>query len=243
MKSRVIMAIAITVCLYSGAAAQKLPSEFSYTILKEGKLIGTSTTQVETGENTYIFTTNTQVEFGQFDLDLTTRTEVDNKSFLVRKFTYDGIRVEKIIEGEFVIEGATVGGWTSDDGVKTPYSRSARVPRVLLLEDYVMSHEVVIANAFMAGDDDPAAFGLFMPSSGNIAPVQIAKGSISALESETQEAICTKLVVAISGSSAFASYFDPDRGLPVYIAFPAVMVEVFLDDFYGDTPISRFREK
>lgn len=73
--------------------------------------------------------------------------------------------------------------------------------------------------------------------------VQITKGSVSALESMTQEAICTKLVIAIQGSSPFASYFDPESGLPVYLAFPTALVEVFLDDFYGDVPISRYREK
>jgi hypothetical protein len=243
MKSTVILAIVIMVCLSSGAAAGTLPSEFSYTILKEGKQIGTSTTRVETGKNTYIFATNTLLDFSPFELDLNTTTEVDNKSFVVRKFTYDGVRMGKIIEGEFVINGAAIDGWTSDDGDKTPYSRTSDFPRVLLLEDYVMCHEVIIANAYTASGEDPAEFGLFMPTSGNITTVQITKGSVTALESETQEAICTKLLVAMGGSSAFASFFDPERGLPVYLAFPAANVEVFLDDFYGDTPISRFRDK
>jgi len=243
MKSTVIVAIALVVFLFTGVlAAGPLPSEFSYTILKEGKQIGTSASQVESGKNTIVFTTNTQLSFSEFELDINTRTEVDSKTFIVRNITYDGIRMGKIIEGEFVIEGATVDGWTSDDGNQTPYTRNADFPRVLLLEDYVMCHEVIIANAYMATGEDAAEFGLFMPSSGMIVPVKIAAGSVTALESETQEAICTKILVAMGGSSAFASFYDPKRGLPVYLAFPAAMVEVFLDDFYGDTPISRFRE-
>jgi hypothetical protein len=114
---------------------------------------------------------------------------------------------------------------------------------VIVLEDYVMSHEVIIANAYVASGANPAEFGLLFPSSGNITPVEITKGSVTALESETQEAICTKLLIAMGGSSAFASFYDPERGLPVYIAFPSVAVEVFLDDFYGDAPVSRFRER
>ncbi len=243
MKSTVIVTIVLVVFLFSGvSAAGPLPSEFSYTILKEGKQIGTSATQVESGKKTVVFTTNTQLEFDQFELDLNTRTEVDSKTFVVQKITYDGIRMGKIIEGEYVIEGAAVNGWTSEDGNQTPYTRHAEVPRVLLLEDYVMCHEVIIANAHMATGEDVSEFGLLMPSSGMMISVQIGAGSVTALESETQEAICTKLVVAMSGSQAFASFYDPKRGLPVYLAFPAAMVEVFLDDFYGDTPISRFRE-
>ena len=51
------------------------------------------------------------------------------------------------------------------------------------------------------------------------------------------------VLIAMGGSNAFASFYDPGRRLPVYIAFPSVAVEVFLDEFYGDTPVSRFREK
>jgi hypothetical protein len=73
--------------------------------------------------------------------------------------------------------------------------------------------------------------------------VQISKGSDVALESETEEAVCGKLVVSIQGSAAFVSYFDPKRNLPVYLAFPETATEVFLYDFFKDEPVSRYRAK
>ncbi len=118
MKSTVIVTIVLVVFLFSGvSAAGPLPSEFSYTILKEGKQIGTSATQVESGKKTVVFTTNTQLEFDQFELDLNTRTEVDSKTFVVQKITYDGIRMGKIIEGEYVIDDLILHEITAEGAI------------------------------------------------------------------------------------------------------------------------------
>jgi hypothetical protein len=242
MKAAVVLAIVFFLLWAAGADAGELPDNFSYTIIKEGKRVGQTTTNVEIKDGICVFSSVTEVEFGEFALDVTTVTEMDAETFTARKFSYQGIRNEKLVEGEFVIEDKTIEGWTQENEFKTPYSYVSQFPGVLMLEDYVICHEAMIANAFMAGDNDPARFGLLMPSAGHTSFIEIAKGSVSSLESEISEAICTKLVVSVSGSSPFASYFDPERSLPVYIAFPAALVEVFLDDFWGDAPVSRYRE-
>jgi hypothetical protein len=243
MKAAVVLAIVFSLLWSVGASAGELPESFSYTVIKEGKRVGQTVTSVETRDGLHVFSSVTEVEFDDFSLDVTTTTAMDAETFTARKFSYQGIRNDKLIEGEFIFDGKDIEGWTEEDGVKTPCSRVSSADGVLVLEDYVICHEVMIANAFVAQSKDPARFGLLMPSAGHPTSVEISKGSVSSLESETREAICTKLIVSISGSSPFASYFDPERSLPVYIAFPSVLVEVFLDEFWGDTPISRYRGK
>ena len=71
--------------------------------------------------------------------------------------------------------------------------------------------------------------------------LSVISASEISFESNIKETTCTKIVLTIEGGSGFASYFDEARGLPVYLAFPASNTEVFLDEFFGDEPVTRYR--
>jgi hypothetical protein len=236
--SLVILAAAAT----AGLSEAKLPPKFDYIIYVKGKYAGKCSTTVSETAETYVFESHTTVMSGEQNMDLESTTEVDKETFLPVKFTYDGDLRKKVVGGETTIEGREATIITDIDDANYTATRVSK-QSILLLEDYVMSHEVVIARAYWASGEDPARFGLLSPSISNLTSMEISKGSELSFESETKEAYCIKLVVSIKGGSAFASYYDPERGLPVYLAFPGTATEVFLDEFFDGKPVSRYREE
>ena len=241
MKRDVLISVAILSAASAELLAGKLPPEFTYIIYVKGKDAGKSTTKVIKTADTYIFESRTEVATDQLSLNLNTRTEVDKKTFLPIRFTYDGSNQQQIVEGETTIEGNEATCVVRVDGEQFTSSRMSKHP-LLLLEDFVMAHEVVIARAFWESGEDPAQFGLLFPSLSNLTSVQISKSSELAFESENKETYCVKLIVSLTGGAPFASYYDPERGLPVYLAFPSASTEVFLDEFFDGQPVSRYRE-
>ena len=241
MKRIILISVAILSAAVAEVLAGKLPSEFTYIIYVRGKDVGRSTTKVVETAETYVFESQTEVAIDQFSLDLNTRTEIDKKTSLPVRFTYKGTKQQQAVEGETTIEGNEATCHVGLDGEQFTSSRVSQFP-LLLLEDYVMAHEVVIARAFWESGEDPAQFGLVIPSASNLTSVRISKSSELAFESENKEAYCVKFIVSLTNGSPFASYYDPERGLPVYLAFPASSTEVFLDEFFDGQPLSRYRE-
>jgi hypothetical protein len=241
MSKYLLIVLIIVLATTTVASAQKLPPSFSYTIYVRGEPAGKSATTVKETADAYIFDSHTTVKYGEFALDLKTRTEADKETYLVRDFSFKGTKMEAQIEGEVTIDGKSVFGQIIENGQASPVEKVWDQPQIIVFENYVIAHEILLVRAFLAGGSDPAKFGLYMPSVTVITGADVGKGSELAIESETQEAICDKILVSIQNSSAFASYYDPQRGLPVYLAFPATLTEVFLDDFFEDHPVSRYR--
>jgi hypothetical protein len=52
-----------------------------------------------------------------------------------------------------------------------------------------------------------------------------------------------KLIVIISGAEPFESHVDPVRGVPVYIRFPTSQAEAFLDEVFGENPVTYYSTK
>jgi hypothetical protein len=52
-----------------------------------------------------------------------------------------------------------------------------------------------------------------------------------------------KLVVIIRGAEPFESHVDPARGVPVYIRFPTSQAEAFLDEVFGENPVTFYSAK
>ena len=241
MKIVLWISAAILCAASAQSLAGKLPSEFTYIIYFKGKDVGKTTTKVAETAETYVLESQTKVAAEGLELDLNTKTVVDKETFLPVSFTYAGSSQQKTVEGETTIEGNEATCVVGVDGEQFSSSRVSKQP-LLLLEEYVMSHEVVLAKAFWESGEDRAEFGLLFPSQANLTSVQISKGSELAFESEKEETYCVKFIVSITNGAPFASYYDPERGLPVYLAFPSSSTEVFLDEFFDGKPLSRYRE-
>lgn len=222
------------------AWAGELPPEFSYIIYVEGERAGTSTTKVSDSGDSYVFESKTVVKKGEFSLDLSTRTEVDKRSFLPVSVSVMGEKMGNEVSGKTQILGMEATFKIEVDGEEFTSKRTSNHP-ILLLEDYVMAHEVIIARAFWESGEKHAKYGVAFPSMGSLTTSEVGRESEVLFESESKEAYCVKLVVSLQNSSPFASYFDPERGIPVYLAFPGTSTEVFLDEFFDGKPISRYR--
>lgn len=241
MMKYVLIILALLIALAPGASANSLPSEFSYTILIEGKESGKSQTKVTETSDRLIFDTNSFVNFGEYKLEINTRVEADKKTSQILKFSYEGEKPGILMGGEAIVSGDTIHGFSVENGVEYPVSRVSTHPNPVFLEDYVMVCQVLLARAYFNAKEDPWATSVFLPTSWIVNDrLVIAKAADAYLESDIKETTCTKLQVQFSGSHAFVSFFDHKRGLPVYLAFPGTNTEAFLDEFYGDTPVSRY---
>jgi hypothetical protein len=225
----------------AAASASELPSEFTYIIYVEGQQIGISKSKVTETADAFVIESHTEITSDPLMLEIDSRTVLDKTTLLPREFYYEGQKQVKKIDGSVVIEENQASCTTGEDVEQYAATRVSRHPQILILEEYVMAHEVAIAAAFKKTGLTRAEFGLLYPSIAKMTTVTVIKSSELAFESETKEAYCEKIVVAVQGSSPFASYFDPERNLPLYIAFPGSFTEVFLDEFFDGKPVSRFR--
>ena len=242
MKNVLLFAAALLAIASVAESAGNLPPEFSYTIYVEGQEVGRSTTKVTEEAGVYVFDTSTDLAFNDFKLSLDTRTVVDNKTFLPLSFTYTGDKMGTLLDGETTITGNEATCVTGEHGQSYTSTRTSTHPDVLLFEEYVMDHEVIIARAFWEGGPEGKDYGILFPSSARMSAASIGKGSELSFESDTKEAYCVKLIISLQGGSPYASYYDPERGLPVYLAFPGTSTEVFLDEFFDGKPVSRYRK-
>jgi hypothetical protein len=241
MRHALLLSVAVLATAAPARATGGLPPEFSYTVYIEGQVAGSCSTTVTETTDTYVMESQTAVHHRELVVELDSKTVVDKQSFLPRRFSYEGLINGKIVSGETGIEGKNASVVMEQDGERYTASRESKHP-ILFLEEFVMAHEVVIARAFWESGNDNGRYGLLFPSGSNLTYVDITKSSELAFESETQEAYCVKFIVSIQGSTPFASYYDPERGVPVYLAFPGVATEVFLDEFFEGKPVSRYRE-
>jgi len=239
---RIAVAILLTLVAAGPVAAGQLPEEIGYTIYVLGKRAGHSRMHVTYAGDTVTLESNTRIDFDGYKLSYESKTVADAKTYQVRSFEFSGNKAGTPIEGNVRVEddavsGRVVAGEYPQEGI-----RRARHGAIVFLEDYVMSHEVLIARFHAGTGKREAGYDVFQPSSFMMGALGVISASELAVESNFKEAICTKIVLTLDGGAGFASYYDEERGLPVYLAFLGTQTEVFLDEFYGDEPVTRYRE-
>jgi hypothetical protein len=235
------LALLVTALPMSGAHAGTLPPKIEYTIYMNGERVGHTTIRTSETADAIVLESNLEAHFSSFDMNLTCRTEADKKTFLVRNFEYQGTKGGMDFKGVFDAVGDSLHFTVTTDSVTKDDYRIAPDERNLVIEDYVFEHQALLALAVLRSGERIQDYGLVFPSAVALTTCTVGDASKASLESDTAELICTKIVVAISGSDPYASYYDPTRHVPVYIAFPQTNVEVFLDEFFGKTPVSNYR--
>jgi hypothetical protein len=130
-------------------------------------------------------------------------------------------------------------GYLKDKHLRMPQ------PRSLLFEDWVMEHEILLALTQAASPNKSDNYGLVFTSSFSPAEVTAGYTGDVLVEAGSQSLTARKLVVIIRGAQPFESHVDPVRGVPVYIRFPQSLTEIFLDEVFGENPVTFFstREK
>jgi hypothetical protein len=103
-----------------------------------------------------------------------------------------------------------------------------------------MELEILLAQTQAASKHPSDTYGLIF--AGSFLPADLVAGYTGdvLVEAGDRSLAARKLEVVIRGSNPFFSHVDPVRGIPVYIEFPSVRVEAFLEEVFGENPVTRF---
>ncbi|UCG50393.1 MAG: hypothetical protein JSW58_09255 [Candidatus Latescibacterota bacterium] len=243
--NRHIVAIMFTVCLAAvmpingTSQAMDLPATATYLFYIQGQYAGKSDFEITQADDILIFKSKSTIKFEDYSQDLTCRTEIDKTTLRPRFFEYKGQHGDESVSGTVWIEGDSISGHTEVSGDQFPSSGRFKDP-TYLFQNYVAEHQIVIAQAIDASKDPFLRFHVLLPSDFMTLP------AVAALESEIEMAldpkpvVCKKYVVSMQNSSAYLIYYDPNRKMPVYLDFPSVMTEVFLENAYGGKPVAKY---
>jgi hypothetical protein len=83
-------------------------------------------------------------------------------------------------------------------------------------------------------------YGLLFPSSFNTADITLGFAGDVLVEAGAKSLTARKLVVIIRGAAPYECRVDPKSGLPVYIRFPDSRTEMFLDEIFGENPLTYY---
>ncbi len=225
----------------SAAVSRELPDRIGYTIFIAGESAGRCEIEVTyTKDGTVILDSTTWIKRGSEGFELRSHSVADARTYSLKRYEYEKIHDQGVIKGEVVVEGTVVTlVKTSGDAPETVRGKADSEP-VFVLEDWAIAHEVLLALGHEASGEKSRSYTVVIPSGMMVTEARIEIGATASVESNIKETVCRKLIVQVATSPPFASYFDPGRGLPVYMAFPAVEAEIFLNEFYGDDPVSRW---
>jgi len=221
-------------------ATAKLPATLGYTFFVDGQPVGRTDIRVVETPGALKFESKTRVSTASGTIELTAQTEADPKTFAVRQFSFKGTKGDRPVETLVHVAGDSVYGEIALGGTRTPKALRLPKPRAVVFEDWLMELELLLALTQAQSKQKTSVYGLVF--AGSFLPAELMAGFAGEVLVEAGERsfAARRLVVAITGAAPFESHVDPERGVPVYLRFPAVRAEVFLDEVFGDNPVTYF---
>jgi hypothetical protein len=234
-----LIALALAVGGSAASAREPLPQTLHYTFFVAGQPAGASEIHLTRTKSSLVFESTMHVGVNENAVELACRTEADPTTFEVRNFSYTGTKAGSPVASVVHVSPDSVYGTLLSGGTKLNKKKDVRGREVVVFEDWVVeiqlllalrqeqsprvstTYRFLLANSFMGGD---ALVGY----TGDVL-VQAGDRSLTA----------RKLAVGIQGGAPFESHID-SRGVPVYLNFPGVRAEIFLDEFFGDNPPTRY---
>ena len=220
--------------------AHALPKTLGYSFYVKGAPAGRADIKITETPREIVFESQTHVLTGTDVIALTSRTVADPKTYALLDFSYQGTKGNHAVACQAQVRGDSAYGFVEMDGVlrdkhlKMPHKRS------LLFEDWLMEHEILLALTQAASPNKTDTYGLVFTSSFSTAEITAGYTGDVLVEAGRQSVAARKLVVIIRGAEPFESHVDPVRGVPVYIRFPQSRTEIFLDEVFGENPLTFF---
>ena len=245
MASRIVLwASLILLATGPGAsAAVAVPKNLGYTFYVDGEPVGRSDIRITQTPETLTFDSKTRVLTGLSVIDLTAHTVADARTFLIRDFSLEGTKGEHRMICEVHVVGDSAYGFIDiGDGPKDKRLKLL-YPQTVVFEDWVMELEVLMALAQSRSNHRSDNYGMVFATSFMPSDVLMGFTGEVLVEAGTRSMAARKLVISIRGADPFESRVDPVRGVPVYIRFPLVRAEAFLDEVFGENPVSYFTPK
>lgn len=218
--------------------APALPKTLGYSFYVQGAPAGRSDIKITHTAKELVFESQTRVLTGVHVLALTCRTVADPKTYAVRDFSYRGTKGDHDVACQAQVLGDSVIGFIETDGVMTDKLLKMVHPQTLLFEDWVMEHEILLALTQAASPKKTATYGIVFTA--GLSPSEVTTGFSGdvLVEAGARSMTARKLVVIIQGADPFESHVDPVRGVPVYIRFHTARAEAFLDEVFGENPVT-----
>jgi hypothetical protein len=217
-----------------------LPKNLGYTFYVNGRPVGRTDIRVSQSAEAIRFESHTRVVIGPNAVELTCRTEADPKTFAVRTFSYEGTKGGTPVATRVHVLGDSVYGFVTTAGERRDRARKLAYPRALVFEDWIVELQIVLAQTQAQSTHVSDTYALV--SADSFLPKDLVMGYTGEVlvEAGPRSMTARKLAVSIAGGAPFESHIDPARGVPVYIRFPGVRAEMFLDELFGDSPVSYF---
>ena len=235
-------AAVLTLALVAGAGsatADPLPSKLGYTFFIRGTRVGHADVRISQKSDAIRINSTLEVETAKTRMALSTHTEADPKTYALRSFAFDGIKGDDKVASSVTVLGDSVYGFVSTNGKKRTMGRRVTPTPILVWEDWVPDIEILIALQQARAFKNPSTRGLLLANSYSSSEVVLGYSGEAVVDSDTQSMVARKLLVAIQGGEPFESLIDPKKGVPVYMRFPGIGAEIFLDDFFGENPTPR----
>lgn len=240
LKTGVLLWAALSVCSLSTHPAHALPKTLGYSFYVKGAPAGRADLKITETPHEIVFESQTRVLTGTDVIALTARTVADPKTYELLDFSYKGTKGNHAVACQAQIEDDEVYGFIEMDGVVKDKRLKMRQKRSFLFEDWLMEHEILLALTQAASPNKTDSYGLVFTSSFSPAEITAGYSGEVLVEAGPKSMTARKLVVIIRGAEPFESHIDPIRGIPVYIRFPQSRTEIFLDEVFGENPLTFF---
>jgi hypothetical protein len=226
-----------------GARADTLPKSLGYSFYVQGEPAGRADIKITRTAKDLVFESQTRVLTGFTVMALTSRTVADPKTYVVRDFTYHGTKGDHTVSCEAHMIADSVYGYTEMDGALKDKHLKMPLPQNLMFEDWVVEHEILIALTQARSPRKTDTYGLIFTSS--FSPAQVTTGFSGDIlvEAGARSMTARKLLIMIQGAEPYESRVDPKTGVPVYIRFPESQTEMFLDEIFGENPLTYYQPK
>lgn len=236
------LALVLAPVVTSGGATQ-LPRTVGYTFFVGGARVGQSETRIVQSPGVLRFESTLRVENGPAVVELSTRTEADPVTYAIRRFSCSGTKGGKPMSTSVTVEGDSVYGSVSVGQTTSKRGLRMQSTPIVVWEDWIMDIQILLALQQARMSDRAVTMSFLLASSYSVNSVTLGYTGEASVDGDGRSLVARKLLVAIQGGDPFESFVDPGRGIPVYIRFPGVQAEAFLDDFFGDNPVPAYQPK
>ncbi len=230
----------IVVCASGGVAEATLPSRAAYTFFVQGQRVGHCDVRIVQSADALHLQSKIRVENGPTVIELSTRAEADPRTYALRAYSFEGTKGGMPVSATLAVVGDSVTGTTAIDGQTRRHRRSVTPRPVVVWEDWAMEIEILLALQQAREFKNPSTRALLLAGSFSSTVITLGFTGEAVVESADRSMTARKLVIGIEGGEPFESLIDPKQGVPVYIHFPGLKAEAFLDNFFGDNPVPRY---
>jgi len=219
--------------------AVDFPVKATYLFFIQGIPAGRSDIECSAEGGAYVFRSTSRVTHGEFADTLSCRSAFDKKTLRPRSFEYKGVLAGQAVTGTIRVEGDSAFSRT-ETGANSFSVRVGWTEPTLVFQSFVPEHLVVLSRFLTASDALVRRFNILFPVDMMFTTAIGEVASELELATGSSTTICKKFGLAIQGSLPFYVFVDKKKNLPVYMDFPGVQTEMFLQSAFGDHPTTKY---